>query len=184
MFFAVFLAAIILVIGINWFAQQIPMPAEISKKTDAIVVLTGGTVRVSEAIRLLNEGVANELLITGIGKGADIETLLILSGPLPDGVNVILSRINLGYDAENTTGNAEEAAQWIEKNNYRSLRLVTSDYHMVRSLYLFRKRMPGIEIIAHPITPENVFIQTWWKYPGTAWLLMQEGAKYLALMLF
>lgn len=184
LFTAIILALVIIIGGINWFVNQIPTTTEATKKTDAIVVLTGGTFRVIEAIRLLNDGAANELLITGIGKGADLETLLMLSGPLPDGVDKVLSHISLGYEAENTTGNAEEAAQWMQKHNHRSLRLVTADYHMPRSLYVFHKRMPGVEIIPHPIAPENVFTQNWWKYPGTAWLLAQEGAKYLALMLF
>jgi uncharacterized SAM-binding protein YcdF (DUF218 family) len=63
--------------------------------------------------------------------------------------------------------------------NYHSLRLVTANYHMPRSLLLFHANLPDINIIPHPVSPESVHLSEWWKHPGTVDLLAMEYDKYL-----
>jgi uncharacterized SAM-binding protein YcdF (DUF218 family) len=87
--------------------------------------------------------------------------------------------IVLGHAAESTHGNAEETQIWMALENYHSLRLVTANYHMPRSLMVFRAAMPGIMIIPHPISPESVQLEHWWLRSGTASLLVTEYMKYL-----
>jgi len=40
--------------------------------------------------------------------------------------------------------------------------------------------MPEIDIVAHPVFPEQVDQQHWWASRGTAVLLVSEYVKYLA----
>lgn len=120
--------------------------------TDAIIVLTGGTNRVSRGLDLLAEGKAQSLFISGVHKDVRQSELLQLWGykkPLPD------CCITLGREAGNTIGNAREARKWVEETSPRSIRLVTATYHMPRALLEFRHALPEIEIVAHPVIPEN-----------------------------
>jgi uncharacterized SAM-binding protein YcdF (DUF218 family) len=89
----------------------------------------------------------------------------------------------LGHAAESTLGNAEETQTWMSIENYHSLRLVTANYHMPRSLLIFHSSMPDAFIIPHPIAPESVKLQAWWRRPGTASLLVTEYNKYLIAVL-
>ena len=91
--------------------------------------------------------------------------------------------IELGHDAADTVGNARETAAWAKAGNYRSLRLVTSDYHMPRSLAVFRRAMPHIDLIAHPVFSDSVHMESWWRSPGTAGLLASEFNKFLIVRL-
>jgi len=77
-------------------------------------------------------------------------------------------------------GNALETAQWMRRRGYHSLRLVTSWYHMPRSLVDFRRAMPDVAIIPHPVFSDQVTQARWWSRHGTASLLISEYAKYLA----
>ena len=85
----------------------------------------------------------------------------------------------LGYTADNTAGNARETATWMAEEGYGSLRLVTSSYHMPRSLAAFRRVMPSVNIVPHPVFPAHVRHSDWWRWPGTTQLLVSEYNKYL-----
>ncbi|MEP4888089.1 MAG: YdcF family protein, partial [Alphaproteobacteria bacterium] len=85
--------------------------------------------------------------------------------------------------ARNTRENAVEAAGWVAANGVTSLRLVTADFHMPRSLLEFHSRLPDVKIVPDPVTSENVHLTRWWRWPGTAFLLAGEYNKYLAARL-
>ena len=87
--------------------------------------------------------------------------------------------IVLGHGADDTVGNARETARWMAQEGYRSLRLVTANYHMRRSLLEFRRAMPGVEIVPHPVFPGHVKQRNWWRWPGSASLNIGEYSKYL-----
>ena len=69
------------------------------------------------------------------------------------------------------------------EQDLRSLRLVTAAYHMPRSLLEFRHAMPEIEIVPHPVFPENFKQRDWWRWPGSASLIVREYSKYLVARL-
>lgn len=148
--------------------------------TDAIVVLTGGSERVTTGLELLNSGSGKKLFISGVHPGLTLDHLL---GNQPVAKNLRECCIILGHAAESTLGNAEETQTWMSIENYHSLRLVTANYHMPRSLLIFHAAMPEIDIVPHPITPDSVKLKGWWKRPGTASLLVTEYNKYLVAML-
>ena len=164
--------------GLLWYAERIPSdPPDTGERTDAIVVLTGGAGRLSEGLRLLAEGRGEKLFVSGVYRGIDVDALLQLARRKPDDVECC---ITVGYAADNTAGNARETAQWMRSADNRSLRLVTANYHMPRSLLEFRRALPDIKIVAHPVFPEAFERECWWCGRNSALLVVSEFHKYLA----
>ncbi|MBL8643052.1 MAG: YdcF family protein [Rhodospirillaceae bacterium] len=163
-------------IGWVWFASALPTAvADDDAKTDAIVVLTGGSGRVEEGLKLLREGQAAKLFISGAGARVSISELV------PDDVehtSDIESAITLGRQATDTPGNAAETAAWAKRENVGSIRLVTAGFHMPRSLLEFSAAMPDIKIVPHPVFSDRIKAD-WWRWPGTANLIAREYTKYL-----
>ena len=145
--------------GLLWFATNISFakPNDTKTQTNAIVVLTGGTNRINAAVELLDQDLSEKLFISGVNP--NVEAKDILSEENKD-----LCCVTLGYKATNTKENAHETAEWIGAQNIETIRLVTSNYHMMRAMLEFKKIMPDIEIIAHPITPDgfNVWDKKFW----------------------
>jgi uncharacterized SAM-binding protein YcdF (DUF218 family) len=163
--------------GLAWFAHSIPDEvSDPTSATDAIVVLTGGSLRVQSGIALLNAGKAKKLFVSGVHHGTDMPALLRAEHQSPDKVPCCIA---LGYDADNTFGNAQETAIWMRREGFHSLRLVTASYHMPRSLLEFSRAMPDVRIVPHPVFPERVKQERWWAWPGTASLIVAEYEKYL-----
>lgn len=166
--------------GLLWFAHTIPEEvADVASETDAIVVLTGGSLRVQSGLALLASGRARKLFVSGVYHGVDVAELLRVSRQSPDSVACC---IVLGHAADSTLGNALETAAWMRHEDFHSLRLVTSSYHMRRSLLEFARVMPDVRIIAHPVFSESVKQDQWWAWPGTASLIVGEYDKYLVAL--
>lgn len=162
--------------GLVWFAALVPDRVDdADTATDAIVVLTGGSERLETGLRLLAERRAAKLFVSGVYGGVDVAQLLRLSRQVPDEIECCVA---LGYSAGNTQGNASETAAWMRAENYRSLRLVTANYHMPRSLLEFERAMPGVTILPHPVFPHSFKQRDWWRWPGTAYLIASEYMKY------
>jgi uncharacterized SAM-binding protein YcdF (DUF218 family) len=163
--------------GLVWFANTIPDAiADPGATTDAIVVLTGGSQRVQSGLQLLAAGKAKKLFVSGVYHGVDVTALLRTARQSPDAVQCC---ITLGHEADSTYGNAHETAAWMRQENFRSLRLVTSSYHMRRALLEFARAMPAVRIVPHPVFPETVRQERWWAWPGTLDLIVGEYDKYL-----
>jgi uncharacterized SAM-binding protein YcdF (DUF218 family) len=164
--------------GLLWFATP-PAADTRAAATDAIIVLTGGSLRLQSGIDLLREGKGRKLFVSGVNQQVDLDELLGVSGHAPDWA---LCCIVLGHEADDTFGNAQETAQWIRGQGFHSLRLVTAWYHMPRSLLEFDRAMPEIDIVAHPVFPAQVKQEHWWTWRGTAVLLVSEYVKYLGAL--
>lgn len=163
--------------GLVWFASSIPRAvSDPETTTDAIVVLTGGSLRVQSGLALLAAGKAKKLFVSGVHPGTDVATLL--RAEHQPGMKLACC-IVLGHEADNTLGNALETAVWMHQERFHSLRLVTSSYHMPRSLLEFSRAMPELRIIAHPVFPESVRQEHWWASPALATLIVAEYQKYL-----
>lgn len=163
--------------GLVWFADHIPRTvAESDRQTDAIVVLTGGSGRLATGLDLIANGQAHKLFVSGVYRGVDVAALLDLVQQDPVGLDCC---IVIGYSADDTRGNARETAAWMVAQGYRTLRLVTANYHMQRSILEFRRAMPAVELIPHPVAPERVRLEDWWRLHGTARLVASEFNKFL-----
>ena len=169
--------------GLALFVRAIPQQNIGSAiSTDAIVVLTGGALRVEYGFQLLADGKAKTLFITGVGEGVHLEDLAglinheeFLAANVPSDAVIALD-----YEAGDTRGNAEQTARFMREEGYRSLRLVTANYHLPRSLYEFRMEMPDVIMIADPVFPDGFKREAWWQYPGTLRLIIQEYHKLVA----
>ena len=168
--------------GFVWFLTVIPTDLEdTTTRTDAIVVLTGGSERRPVGLELLADGFADRLFVSGVYSGVDVATILDLNAEAP---TTLACCIELGHDAPHTVGNARETAIWMAAGKRTSLRLVTANYHMPRSLVLFRRMMPAVAIVPHPVFPPNVEVGAWWRHPRSLVLLADEYTKYLVSLLW
>lgn len=166
--------------GLAWFAENIPRAAaDDGETTDAIVVLTGGAARLATGLDLLRQGRARKLFVSGVYRGVDVQELLRVQRQSPQAVECC---IELGYSAESTAGNATETRRWAEREAISSLRLVTASYHMPRSLIEFRRAMPGLRILPHPVMPDAFRREAWWAWPGSLRLVVGEYHKLLAAL--
>ncbi|MDX1486097.1 MAG: YdcF family protein [Alphaproteobacteria bacterium] len=167
--------------GLVWFAETLPRAvSRADAATDAVVVLTGGAGRLAVGVDLLARGQARKLFVSGVYRGVDVAQILKLVRNQSRELECCMA---LGHTADNTRGNARETALWIRKEGFRSLRLVTANYHMRRSLLEFRRLMPEITIIAHPVFPPEFKAERWWYWPGTLRLVVSEYVKYLIALM-
>ena len=147
-------------------------------RTDAIIALTGGKNRIAEAARLMDKGLAGKMFISGVQKDISLKEISrIQKVDMPK-----KGKIELENRSTNTVENAIETSEWIRKNNVKSIRLVTSNYHIPRSLEEFRSLNPQVKIIPHPVYSENVSPQ-WWKNGGSFYLIASEYNKFLYVYL-
>src|SRR3954452_1300875 len=115
-----------------------------ARKADGIVVLTGGSSRVSDAMELLADGYGKRLLISGVhptNAPSDI------SRTLPDNQSLLRCCVDLDRSAINTRSNAAETRRWAHERGFRSLIVVTSNYHMPRAIVELSHAMPDVELI-------------------------------------
>ena len=168
--------------GFLIFAGAIPgKPGDTQTRVDGIVVLTGGGERLAEGIRLLDQGMAKALLVSGVAKGVDAAALVEALEPSkrPDR-RLLECCVTLGHQASSTADNAKESRDWVAAHKMRSIRLVTANYHINRSLLEFHRAMPSIEVIANPVFPPEVQDPLWFANPRTLWLLINEYHKSAA----
>ena len=166
--------------GLQHFVLNLPkISSPASPATDGIVVITGGQQRLDDGLRLLQIGAGKALLVSGVGQGVNKSILadeLDLGAPV---MALLDCCVTLEFGARDTRGNALAASQWAAKNEYQSLRLVTSNYHMPRARHVFTNKMPHIELHFWPVSPADLTLETWWQNPDIIRLLAREYAKYL-----
>ena len=173
---------ILLVGAVVWFAGFLAFNYRINSyrpdektRTDAIIALTGGKNRIAEAAQLMKRGLAGKMFISGVQKDISLKEISrIQKVDMPR-----KGKIELENRSTNTVENAIETGEWIRKNKVRSIRLVTSNYHIPRSLEEFRSQNPQIKIVPHPV---NVSPQ-WWKNRGSFCLIASEYNKFLYVYL-
>jgi len=157
-------------------ASSLSIHGDPSIATDAIVVLTGGRLRLETGLQLFVAGRAKKLFVSGVNQRVDRSELLRKFGPVGERAACC---IVLGHEADNTFGNARETANWMQEEGYRSLRLVTSWYHMRRGLLEFGRAMPQVTIIADPVFVLHIDSERWWSWHGPLVLIVSEYDKYL-----
>ena len=147
------------------------------RKADGIVVLTGGSSRVSDAMELLAAGYGQRLLISGVhptSKASDI------SRTLPENQSFMRCCVDLDRSAVSTRGNAAEARRWAHERGFKSLIVVTSNYHMPRAIVEFSHAMPDVTLIPFAVVGDKWREEPWWTSGSTLRLLLSEYVKYIA----
>ena len=169
--------------GLAAFADRVARSTPASRPTvpsDGVVALTGGSsLRIEAAEGLLQAGLAQRLLISGVNPEAT-------RGEVREAVGgrrrLFDCCVDLGFQAENTVGNARETADWANYHRYRSLIVVTADYHMPRALLELHGTMPGVALTPYPVATQTLDAHRWWKAPGSAKRMVVEYCKYLAVL--
>ena len=155
--------------GFLWFAMALPQPAG-AEKTDAIVVPTGGGGRIQRGLALLRQGAARSLLVTGVYEDVKPNEFAA-EYDVPE--KLMTCCVTLGFAALDTRGNARETSEWVEQHKVRSLRLVTSDWHMRRAALELENALPaGTAVLRDAVRTQP-----------SLWILFLEYHKLLATWL-
>ena len=149
---------------------------ETTQTADGIVVLTGGETRIQAGAKLLSEGRGKRLLISGVNRHVGREEVKRIVGLKTE---LYTCCVDLGYEARDTVGNADETRTWAHTNGYSRLIVVTSSYHMPRSLAELALAMPDTKLIPFTVTPKSFPDTGWWLHVATTRLLLSEYLKYL-----
>ncbi len=180
---AAFLVVIALwTVGLLAFASRVERstPAPDPPVADGVVALTGAsTARLTAAVHLLEIGKARRMLISGVNQKASRADIR--------GVTKATRRyydccVDLGFRATDTVGNARESADWAARHDYRSLIVVTSDFHMPRAMLELRSAMPGVALTPYPVKSEEVDAGHWWRGREGSRRMVVEYCKYLAIL--
>jgi uncharacterized SAM-binding protein YcdF (DUF218 family) len=149
------------VIGLAWFMNSLPGPAG-AERTDGIVVLTGGPGRLSRGFELIQRGVADRVLISGVATVVRPEEL---AAEYRVEMDLIRCCVDLGRDATDTRTNGEEVAEWVRRHDMKSIRVVTNDWHMRRARKEISWRLGrGTEVVSDGVRSPRTFGQLFLEY--------------------
>jgi uncharacterized SAM-binding protein YcdF (DUF218 family) len=159
------------------FTRAIPVlePRAVAR-ADGIVVLTGGSQRLADALTLLAEGRGKRLLISGVHQRTGRDEIARNASHLRA---MLACCVDLGKSARNTIGNAIEARRWARENGFSSLLVVTSNYHMPRTLGEFAHVLSGVSVQGYPVVSDSVDITQMWTDAGAFRLVVGEYAKFV-----
>lgn len=143
-------------LGFAWFAAVLPRPAG-TERADAVVVLTGAAGRVERGLAVLDNKWAPQMFVSGVFRQ-------VKPGEFAVQFKVSAAQmaccVALGYAAADTIGNASETAEWVRTNKHRSIRLVTSDWHMRRAAFELRAELPDGVTIVEDAVPSKPSLKT------------------------
>ena len=157
------LLVLLYALGFVIFAFTLGRPAPMTAPaTDAAVVLTGGSGRIEHAMQVLREHKASRLLISGVDPSV---TKADLAHRIPGSADLLECCVDLGSESVDTRSNAEEASRWLSKHNFRTLRLITSDWHMRRARYEFNRALGSrYEVVPDAVRTEPSFLTLFGEY--------------------
>jgi len=167
--------------GFVWFVWHVPATeVTLDRNADGIVVMTGGASRISDAIELLANGHGKRLLISGVHRTTSSAEIARAN---PRYQNVVSCCVDLDHSAINTVGNAIETRRWARDRGFTSLIVVTSAYHMPRTMAELELQMPDIALVPFPVVTEKLRNEPWWASGPTARLILSEYAKFVVAQL-
>jgi uncharacterized SAM-binding protein YcdF (DUF218 family) len=162
---------------VGFLSQLHGIEAKPARRADGIVVLTGGSSRVSDAMELLADGYGKRLLISGVHPTNDASDI---SRSLSDNQSLLGCCVDLDRSAVNTRSNATETRRWARERGFKSLIVVTSNYHMPRAIVEMSHAMPGTALIPYAVVGDRWRDEPWWTSGTTVRLLLSEYVKYVA----
>ncbi|HEY0447362.1 MAG TPA: YdcF family protein [Allosphingosinicella sp.] len=148
------------ILGYALFAVLLPKAAD-DRRTDAIVVLTGGAKRLERGLDLLARGRAQRMLVSGVDRTVRPVELAERYGAKQ---MLFDCCIDLGRESVDTRSNAQETAQWLKRHKFRTVRLVTTDWHMPRARFELKRQSPAVEVMSDAIQSKPSFRQLFTEY--------------------
>ena len=180
---AILVAALIWTVGLLSFTARIETSTPVAEpaRADGIVALTGAgsNERLAAAVNLLEDGKAQRMLVSGVNPEASREDIRTVSKAVR---RLYDCCVDLDFTAADTVGNARETADWARNLRYKSLIVVTADYHMPRAMLELRATMPDVDLRPYPVATRIVNAKRWWRTSGGARLMVVEYSKYLAIL--
>ncbi|MBW9114490.1 YdcF family protein [Rhizobium cauense] len=171
------LAAALIFGGFLRFADSVTtLKPPLDPRADAIVVLTGGYQRIDQAVELLQKGAGKRLLISGVHPSTTPKQIRRMTQAPPE---LFSCCVDIGYDALDTIGNAQEASNWIHQRGYKSVLVVTNNYHMPRSLAEFAYVDSETQFIPYPVVNTDLKTSDWFTDPNAVRVMLAEYAKVL-----
>ena len=148
-------------LGFAWFALALPQP-HAGGKTDGVIVLTGAEGRVARGLEALRKGWARSLLVSGVDREVKPREFVAVYHIAPAQMACC---VTLGFESVDTRSNAREAARWIANNKFRSVRLVTTDWHMRRAAFELDLMKPkGVKVIRDAVASQPSLETLFTKY--------------------
>lgn len=170
---AVLLAAITAAGFVSFAARTRSLGGVPCASADAVVVLTGGRNRAEEGLKLLKNGNARMMILSGVNRDADLDSIFLNSLSNAERGNIILDK-----ESTSTYLNAVEVRGIMRRMRLNSMLLLTSGYHMPRAEYIFRKLMPrDIKILPCSVATPNFDMERWWAGDSLT-ILFAEFVKY------
>jgi uncharacterized SAM-binding protein YcdF (DUF218 family) len=142
--------------GFGWFALALPQPAR-ATHTDAVVVLTGGTGRVTRGVDVLHRGTARQLFVSGVDRRVKPHEFAL---QYKVSAEEMACCVQLGFEALDTQSNANETARWVADTKIKSIRLVTNDWHMRRAEYELERVLPAGVTVLPDAVPSQPSLRT------------------------
>ncbi|OWV99753.1 hypothetical protein ATY81_25700 [Rhizobium sp. R72] len=171
------LAAALIFGGFLRFADSVTtLKAPLDPRADAIVVLTGGYQRIDQAVELLQKGAGKRLLISGVHPTTTPKQIRRMTQASPE---LFSCCVDVGYDALDTIGNAQEASNWIHQRGYKSVLVVTNNYHMPRSLAELAYVDSETQFIPYPVVNTDLKTSNWFTDPNAMRVMLAEYVKVL-----
>lgn len=161
---------------VDFLAKVPPTEVKPARNADGVVVLTGGSSRVSDALELLSAGYGHRLLISGVHPTNGYNEI---QRTLPESQRLLACCVDLDRSAVNTRSNATETRRWATERGFHSLIVVTSNYHMPRAILELSHAMPDIDLVPFAVVGDSWREEPWWTSGAALRLLLSEYAKYL-----
>jgi uncharacterized SAM-binding protein YcdF (DUF218 family) len=171
------LAALLLILwalGLALFVVALPGPAG-DERTDAIVVLTGGKGRIERGLAELSRGHAKRMLVSGVDRSVKLHELAVIQRAPR---KLFECCVDLGKEAVDTRTNGAETARWLRGRGFKSVRLVTTDWHMPRArLELSRVLGRDVSVIGDAVESEPglLILVTEYNKFWIRWIAAQVG---------
>lgn len=147
------------------------------KMPEALVVITGDKNRISKALELLSQTPESWLLISGVSKKTNLNALVALHGGSEKSLSAIEGRIIIDSQATSTMENAEETEKVLQEKSIQEMILITSDYHMVRALGIFKRKVTAT-VIPYAVSSDLTEGLSGW--PVLAFKFVVEYWKWVA----
>lgn len=156
------LLVILYVLGFLFFSVTLGTPVDESVETDGIVAITGGAGRIERGVEILDKDAGKRMLVAGTDPSVTKADIVRRLG----GKNrLVRCCVDLGSESVDTRSNAEEARRWVERRNYKSIRLITSDWHMRRAAYEFHRELgKGVAVIEDAVITQPKFLTLFGEY--------------------
>ncbi|NVD46076.1 YdcF family protein [Qipengyuania atrilutea] len=175
MIWRAFLAVVgVWLLGFIWFAMALPQPLDPQYQTDAVIVPTGGAGRIARGLDIIEAGGAQELFVSGVDPEVKPDEFAEEFAVPPERMECC---VTLGFRAVDTRSNAVEAADWLDDHGFKTVRLVTTDWHMRRAANEFRAALPeGVELVEDGVRSTTSLSTLFLEYNK---LLASRAAKHL-----